>query len=70
MTECSGVSCVRVKYCDDFDSLLDRARSINMDGCEPPMSDAQIIRKAKQVWKLETTGEWVGRKARASNRPR
>jgi hypothetical protein len=55
-----------VKYCDDFDSLLDKARSINMD-CEPPMSDAQIIRKAKQVWKLETTGEnWVGRKARAS----
>src|SRR5262249_29507804 len=55
-----------VKYCDDFDSLLDRARTLNMD-CIPPLPDAQVLSKAASVWKYEVEGRnWVGRKARAS----
>lgn len=54
-------------YCDDFDMLLDVARTINMQCCTPPLDDAQVIGKARSAWKYETTGNnWVGRKARAS----
>ena len=55
-----------VKHVDDFDGLLDVARTLNMQ-CEPEMTDAQVVRKAVQAWKYETSGNnWVGRKARAS----
>ncbi len=55
-----------VRHCDDFDSLLDVARTLNMD-CIPPMSDASVLSTAKQVWRYEITGNnWVGRRARAS----
>jgi hypothetical protein len=55
-----------VRHCDDFETLLDAARTLNMD-CAPPMSDTQVVQKAKQAWKYETAGNnWVGRKARAS----
>jgi Bifunctional DNA primase/polymerase, N-terminal len=54
------------KSCDDFETLLDVGRTINMN-CVPPLPDAQIVSKAKQVWHYETTGRnWVGRRARAS----
>ena len=56
----------QVSHCDDFDSLLDVARTLNMD-CIPPMEDASVLNTAKKVWQYETTGNnWVGRKARAS----
>jgi hypothetical protein len=55
-----------VKACDDFDTLLDVARTINMS-CVPPLHDAQVVNKAKQAWSYEISGNnWVGRKARAS----
>jgi Bifunctional DNA primase/polymerase, N-terminal/Primase C terminal 1 (PriCT-1) len=55
-----------VKACDDFDTLLDVARTINMS-CVPPLHDAQVVSKAKQAWAYEVSGNnWVGRKARAS----
>jgi hypothetical protein len=55
-----------VRHCDDFESRLDVARTLNMN-CVPPMSDAQVVSKATQAWKYETSGtNWVGRKARAS----
>jgi hypothetical protein len=54
------------RHCDDFESLLDVARSMNMD-CVPQMRDAQVIKIATSVWNLETSGNnWVGRRARAS----
>ena len=54
------------RHCDDFESLLDVARSVNMD-CIPPMTDAQTIKIAKSAWGFEISGNnWVGRKARAS----
>jgi hypothetical protein len=55
-----------VRHCDDFDALLDVLRTINME-CIPTMSDAEVVKTAKSVWRYETTGtNWVGRKARAS----
>jgi hypothetical protein len=55
-----------VKHCDDFDALLDKARTINMT-YDPPMLDAQVISKAVSAWKYEAAGRnWVGHKARAS----
>mgnify|MGYP001807486539 CR=1 FL=1 len=54
------------RHCDDFESLLDVARTLNMD-CVPPLTDAQVVSKAKSAWRYESTGSnWVGRKARAS----
>lgn len=54
------------RHCDDFESLLDVARSINMD-CIPPLTDARLVSTAKSAWGYETSGNnWVGRKARAS----
>jgi hypothetical protein len=44
-----------VRACDDFDTLLDLARTLNMD-CVPPLTDAQVISQARQVWKYETEG--------------
>jgi hypothetical protein len=55
-----------VKACDDFDTLLDVAKTLNMS-CIPPLPDAQLVSKAKQAWHYELSGKnWVGRKARAS----
>jgi hypothetical protein len=55
-----------VKACDDFETVLDVARTMNMS-CIPPLSDAQVVSKAKQAWTYEIEGRnWVGRKARAS----
>ena len=56
----------QVRFCDDFDSLLDVARTVNMD-CNPPMADAEVVRIAKSAWGYAIGGRnWVGRKARAS----
>ena len=55
-----------VRHCDDFDSLLDKARTINLK-CEPPMTHAQVLKIAKSAWSIEINGKnWVGGKARAS----
>jgi hypothetical protein len=55
-----------VKACDDFETVLDVARTMNMS-CIPKLPDAQVVAKAKQAWTYEVEGcNWVGRKARAS----
>jgi Primase C terminal 1 (PriCT-1) len=54
------------RYCDDFDAVLDVARSLNMN-CEPPLADTQVIKVTKSAWGIEISGKnWAGRKARAS----
>jgi hypothetical protein len=54
------------QHCDDFETLLDRSMTLNMD-CMPPMTDAQVLKIATSVWRIETSGNnLVGRKARAS----
>jgi hypothetical protein len=54
------------RYCEDFDSLLDVARTQNMD-CTPQLSDAEVVSITRSVWQYEIDGNnWVGRKARAS----
>lgn len=54
------------RHCDDFETLLDVGRTLNMN-CEPPLEDNHIISKVKSAWNYEKTGRnWVGRKARAS----
>jgi len=53
-------------HVDDFDALLDVARTLNMD-CDPPMDDAQVVAKATSAWGYQVKGKnWVGQKARAS----
>jgi hypothetical protein len=55
-----------VRYCDDFNALLDVGRTMNM-GCTPQLSDAEVVSITKSVWGYEIAGNnWVGRKARAS----
>ena len=55
-----------VRACDDVDTLLDVARTINTS-CVPPLPDAQVVSKAKQAWSYEISGNnWVGHQARAS----
>jgi hypothetical protein len=54
------------RHCDDFETLLDVGKTLNMN-CVPPLDENHVIRKAKSAWNYETTGRnWVGRKARAS----
>src|SRR6185436_11057837 len=55
------------RTCNDFDDLLDLARTINMETCAPPLSDTQVIEKATSAWRYQISGNnWVGRRARAS----
>jgi Bifunctional DNA primase/polymerase, N-terminal/Primase C terminal 1 (PriCT-1) len=42
-------------YCDDFDSLLDCARTLN-EQFGAPLEEAEVIRTAKSVWKMTTEG--------------
>jgi hypothetical protein len=42
-------------YCDDFDSLLDCAQTLNGQLCVP-LEDAEVMRTAKSVWKMTTEG--------------
>jgi Bifunctional DNA primase/polymerase, N-terminal/Primase C terminal 1 (PriCT-1) len=38
------------RHCDDFDAVLDVARTFNME-CEPPMSNAEVFKTVRSVWK-------------------
>jgi len=54
------------RHCDDFESLLDVARTMNME-CVPPMTDAEVLHVATSAWNYEISGKnWVGRKPRTS----
>ena len=55
----------QARSCDDFDALLDVARSIN-ESFLPPMTDTEVIKTARSAWALEESGKnWVGQEARA-----
>ena len=41
--------------CDDFDALLDRARTLNDDFAEP-MNDARVVSTVKSVWRMTVEG--------------
>jgi hypothetical protein len=43
-------------HCDNFDALLDVARSFNMD-CQPQLPEAEVIRTAKSAWKRTLGGK-------------
>jgi Bifunctional DNA primase/polymerase, N-terminal/Primase C terminal 1 (PriCT-1) len=56
----------RAPHCDDFEALLDVARTINME-CLPPMTDDEVVHVTRSAWGYEISGKnWVGRHARAS----
>jgi hypothetical protein len=51
-------------YCDDFEALLDVARTRN-EGYRPPMTDIEVVKIAKWAWDCTVTGQnRVGRGAR------
>jgi len=54
--------CMRAAHhCDDFDQLLDVARTRNAD-YSPPLTDEEVMKVATSAWRYETRGEnWVGR---------
>jgi hypothetical protein len=57
-----------VKHCDDFETLLDVARTIVAEDFElvgvPPFDDAEIVKTARSVWQMEIEGRnWVGKEA-------
>jgi hypothetical protein len=38
------------RYCDDFDQLLDRARTLN-EGCAEPMPDGEVATITRSIWR-------------------
>jgi hypothetical protein len=49
--------CMRhANHVDDFDALLDVARTFN-DDCEPPMEDAEVMTVASNAWGYTERGE-------------
>ncbi len=42
-------------HCDDFDALLDKARTLNDEFAEP-LDDAEVVRTTKSVWKMTAEG--------------
>ena len=48
-------------YCDDFDQLLDVARTRNAE-YSPPLADEEVVKVVTSVWGYGTRGEnWIGR---------
>jgi hypothetical protein len=54
--------CMRnAHHCDDFDALLDKARTRNDEFC-PPLDDNEVVKTAKSAWRKTERGEnWFGR---------
>lgn len=51
--------------CDDFDALLDVARTLNEDYFGDPLTDAEVIKTARSAWRYQEEGRnWVGSTAR------
>ena len=49
--------CMRnAHHCDDFDALLDVARTFNED-CLPPLEEAEVMRTAQSAWGYTERGE-------------
>jgi hypothetical protein len=54
--------CLReARHCDEFDALLDVARTFNLS-CVPPLTDSEVIKTAQSIWKMQIEGRiWAGR---------
>ena len=55
--------CREAAFCETFDELLDVAQTLNAN-FYPPLSDAEVIKRARQVWKAVENGNiepWLGR---------
>ena len=54
--------CMRAgHYVDDFDALLDLARTFNQDQCQPPLEDSEVIATAQSAWNYTVEGRnWFG----------
>jgi hypothetical protein len=52
-------------HCDDFDAVLDVARTRNAFAYEAPLPDAEVVSTAQSVWRYEREDRnWVGRAPR------
>lgn len=52
---------IEARACDEFDTLLEVARTANED-CLPPLSDAEVVKLARSAWGYTERGEnLVGR---------
>jgi hypothetical protein len=50
--------CMRnARSCDDFDALLDVAKTYNADQISTPLSDHEIFKTAKSAWQVTERGE-------------
>lgn len=55
----------QARACDDFDALLDVARSHN-EHFLPPMTDAEVTKTAHSAWNMEISNKnWAGQEVRA-----
>ena len=54
--------CMRAgHHVDDFDALLDVARTFNEHQCQPPMEDREVIEAAQSAWNYTAKGRnWFG----------
>jgi hypothetical protein len=48
---------VHARDCDDFDTLLDVARTFSSMQCEPPLPDNEVMSAAQSAWKKTERGE-------------
>ena len=47
-------------WCDDFDALLDVARTFN-ESCQPPLKDEEVMKVANSAWDYTERGQnWFG----------
>jgi hypothetical protein len=54
-------------HSDDFDALLDVARTFNTMECDTPMTDAEVFKTAESAWKMQTEGRnWIGQGRRVA----
>jgi len=50
--------CLRqVRHCDDVDTLLDVARTFNVNACVPELPDAEVVKTARSAWKIQQDGK-------------
>jgi hypothetical protein len=48
--------CRNANHVDDFDALLDVARTFN-DNCEPPMEENEVMTVAQSAWRITERGD-------------
>jgi hypothetical protein len=50
--------CMRqAHYSDDFDAVLDVARTFNMQNCIPPLPDNEVMQVAQNAWRYTASGQ-------------